>query len=74
MTGTTGPGQGGCAGSAAACQAGTEQAGARILREPEYQFYGDRTYTAEDPEAHQWSFSQHVRDVTPGETRQRTGA
>jgi uncharacterized glyoxalase superfamily protein PhnB len=39
-------------------------AGARILREPADQFYGDRTYGAEDPEGHQWSFAQHVRDVT----------
>ena len=40
-------------------------AGARILREPADQFYGDRTYAAEDPEGHQWSFAQHVRDVAP---------
>lgn len=38
-------------------------AGARIVREPADQFYGDRTYGAEDPEGHQWSFAQHVRDV-----------
>jgi PhnB protein len=41
-------------------------AGATILREPADQFYGDRTYGAEDPEGHQWSFAQHVRDA-PGE-------
>lgn len=40
-------------------------AGARILHEPADQFYGDRTYGAEDPEGHQWSFAQHVRDVSP---------
>lgn len=40
-------------------------AGARILREPADQFYGDRTYGAEDPEGHQWSFAQHVRDPSP---------
>ena len=40
-------------------------AGAQILREPADQFYGDRTYSAEDPEGHQWSFGQHVRDVGP---------
>jgi PhnB protein len=40
-------------------------AGAKILREPADQFYGDRTYGAEDPEGHQWSFSQHIRDVSP---------
>ena len=40
-------------------------AGATILREPEDQFYGDRTYGVEDPEGHHWSFAQHVRDVGP---------
>ena len=39
--------------------------GASILQEPADQFYGDRTYGAEDPEGHQWSFAQHVRDVAP---------
>lgn len=41
------------------------QAGALIVGEPADQFYGDRTYTAEDPEGHQWTFAQHVRDVAP---------
>ena len=40
-------------------------AGAHVLSEPAEQFYGDRTYGAEDPEGHQWSFAQHVRDVAP---------
>ena len=40
-------------------------AGAGVLSEPADQFYGDRTYSAEDPEGHQWSFAQHVRDVAP---------
>jgi PhnB protein len=44
-----------------------ESAGVRILQEPTDQFYGDRTYAAEDPEGHQWTFSQHVRDVSPEE-------
>jgi len=39
-------------------------AGATITREPEDQFYGDRTYGAEDPEGHRWHFAQHVRDVS----------
>jgi uncharacterized glyoxalase superfamily protein PhnB len=41
------------------------QGGAKISMEPADQFYGDRTYGAEDPEGHQWSFGQHVRDVAP---------
>jgi uncharacterized glyoxalase superfamily protein PhnB len=40
-------------------------AGATIVRELADQFYGDRTYGAEDPEGHHWSFAQHVRDVAP---------
>jgi PhnB protein len=40
-------------------------AGARITREPQDQFYGDRTYAAEDPEGHEWSFATRVRDVSP---------
>jgi PhnB protein len=40
-------------------------AGATIVRELADQFYGDRTYQAQDPEGHQWSFGQHVRDVSP---------
>lgn len=42
-------------------------AGARILNEPADQFYGDRSYHAEDPEGHHWSFAQHVRDVSAGD-------
>jgi uncharacterized glyoxalase superfamily protein PhnB len=40
-------------------------AGAKILQEPKDQFYGDRTYAAEDPEGHHWYFAKHVRDVAP---------
>jgi len=35
-------------------------AGAVIMREPEDQFYGDRVYTAKDPEGHVWSFAQNL--------------
>ena len=38
-------------------------AGAEIVSEPADQFYGDRTYTAVDPEGQRWSFSQHIEDV-----------
>lgn len=41
------------------------KAKAKIVARPEDQFYGDRRYTAEDPEGHQWFFAQHVRDVAP---------
>jgi uncharacterized glyoxalase superfamily protein PhnB len=41
------------------------KAGAKIVREPETQFYGDRTYRAVDPEGHIWSFGQTVKQMTP---------
>jgi uncharacterized glyoxalase superfamily protein PhnB len=43
------------------------KAGAKIVREPETQFYYDRTYRAEDPEGHVWSFGQTVKQMTPDE-------
>ncbi len=43
------------------------QAGAVIAIEPADQFYGDRTYTAQDPEGQQWYFHTHVRDVSEAE-------
>jgi PhnB protein len=44
-------------------------AGATIVREPSDQFYGDRTYGAQDPEGHFWSFSQHIKDMGPDDFR-----
>lgn len=38
-------------------------AGAEILSEPAYQFYGDRAYRAKDLEGHEWGFGTHVKDV-----------
>jgi len=42
--------------------------GATILEEPGNQFYGDRRYTAEDPEGHQWFFAVQLRDAEPQPT------
>ncbi len=44
-----------------------KDAGGTILREPEDQFYGDRSYGIADPEGHEWYFATHVRDVSPEE-------
>jgi uncharacterized glyoxalase superfamily protein PhnB len=41
-------------------------AGAEIVDEPADQFYGDRRYSARDPEGHPWYFAQHVRELAPG--------
>ena len=48
-------------------------AGARILAEPEDQFYGARVYRAMDPEGHVWNFSQEVRVVSDEEMELATG-
>ena len=48
-------------------------AGARIVAEPEDQFYGDRTYRALDLEGHAWSFSTKVRDVSRAEAEAAIG-
>ena len=39
--------------------------GARIVKPPANAPFGERQYTAEDPEGHRWTFSQHVADVPP---------
>jgi uncharacterized glyoxalase superfamily protein PhnB len=48
-------------------------AGATISSEPEDQFYGDRTYSAIDPEGHVWTFGMRVREVTREEAEQASG-
>ena len=47
--------------------AAARAAGAVIAQEPQDQFYGDRTYRAEDPEGHHWTFGQYVRAVSAEE-------
>lgn len=49
------------------------QAGARIVKEPEDQFYGERAYIAADLEGHYWTFSQPVRNVSNAEMEKATG-
>jgi uncharacterized glyoxalase superfamily protein PhnB len=44
-----------------------KKAGARIVNPPHDMPFGERQYTAEDPEGHRWTFSQHVADVAPHE-------
>lgn len=48
-------------------------AGAVITMEPEDQFYGDRSYRARDPEGHNWTFGQTVREVSEDEMGAATG-
>jgi PhnB protein len=49
-------------------------AGAKSLRDPETQFYGDRMGQLEDPFGHRWSIGTHVEDVSPEEMQERAAA
>jgi uncharacterized glyoxalase superfamily protein PhnB len=42
-------------------------AGARVVREPADQTYGDRNCAVTDPEGHQWWFAKTLSDVAPEE-------
>jgi uncharacterized glyoxalase superfamily protein PhnB len=44
-----------------------KQRGARILQPPATHPFGERQYTAEDPEGYRWTFSESVADVKPEE-------
>jgi uncharacterized glyoxalase superfamily protein PhnB len=48
--------------------------GAVSLREPEDQFYGDRTGGVRDGQGNQWWISTHVEDVSPEELHRRMEA
>lgn len=48
--------------------------GAKELRAPEDQFYGDRSATAEDPWGHRWTVMTHVEDVSEEEMEGRIAA
>jgi PhnB protein len=50
------------------------QAGAKSLREPADQLYGDRTGGVEDAFGNQWWIATHVEDVTPEEIERRAKA
>ena len=49
-------------------------AGAKELRAPTDQFYGDRTAQFEDPWGHRWNIGTHVEDVPPDEMEKRAKA
>lgn len=48
-----------------------QTAGARVLRAPHDEFYGDRTTTIADPFRHRWGIAAHVDDVDPQEMSRR---
>lgn len=46
-------------------------AGAKLTREIQDQFYGDRSGSLEDPFGHSWYIATHIEDVSEEETRRR---
>jgi PhnB protein len=46
-------------------------AGGKSVREPQTQFYGDRSGGVEDSNGNQWWMSTHVEDVPPEEMERR---
>ena len=42
-------------------------AGAQIIEEPADQVYGERRFSARDPEGHEWFFSRKIADVAPSD-------
>lgn len=51
--------------------AGAIELGATSLREPEDQFYGDRTGGVIDSQGNQWWISTHIEDVSEEEMQRR---
>jgi PhnB protein len=49
-------------------------AGAKAVREPSNQFYGDRSAGVTDPFGHSWYIHTHVEDLTPEEIGKRAAA
>lgn len=50
------------------------EAGAKIVKPVEDQFYGDRNGTLEDPFGHVWFLATHIEDLTPEEIDKRAAA
>jgi|SRR5579872_2014977 len=57
-----------------AVTARAELNGAKIVRPPKDQFYGDRTATLTDPFGHEWTIATHIEDVSPEEMQKRAAA
>jgi len=51
----------------------TRAQGGKIETDLEDTFYGDRRYTAEDPEGNHWTFAQRVKDIPPEEWKAPAG-
>ena len=51
-----------------------QDAGIKVVRPVEDQFYGDRAGTFEDPFGHQWDIHTHTEEVSPEEMEKRMAA
>ncbi len=47
------------------------EAGAKLIREPQDQFYGERSGTIKDPFGHHWNIGHHIEDVSAEEMQRR---
>jgi uncharacterized glyoxalase superfamily protein PhnB len=47
------------------------EAGARLIREPQNQFYGERSGTVRDPFGHEWHVGHSIEQVSPEEMQRR---
>lgn len=45
--------------------------GAKLVRPPSDQFYGERSGTVRDPFGHEWLIGHHLEDMTPEEMQRR---
>ncbi len=50
------------------------EAGATVIREPQNEFYGDRSGGVKDPAGNQWWVATHIEDVAPEELQRRFAA
>src|SRR6187200_1270298 len=50
------------------------QAGGKVERPLQNQFYGDRSGTFIDPFGHKWTIATHIEDVSPEEMQKRMAA
>jgi uncharacterized glyoxalase superfamily protein PhnB len=47
------------------------RAGAKLVRPPQDQFYGERSGLIRDPFGHTWNIGHHIEDVSPEEMQRR---
>jgi PhnB protein len=50
------------------------EAGGKVERPLQDQFYGDRSGTLVDPFGHKWTIATHIEDVPPQELEKRMAA